>query len=92
MLHRQLRWAFVPAALFSLAFAASAQGRTELLVYTALEADQVQAYKAAFEKDNPSIELKFVRDSTAFSEQAGDLGKVECHESEAKTQGITPAA
>ena len=66
MLHRQLRRAIVPAVLFSLAFAASAQGRTELLVYTALEADQVQAYKAAFEKENPSIELKFVRDSTGI--------------------------
>ena len=50
MLLRFIRRAAVPAALFSLAFAASAQGRTELLVYTALEADQVQAYKAAFEK------------------------------------------
>ena len=66
MLHRRLMWAAVPAALFSLAFAASAQGRTELLVYTALEADQVQAYKAAFEKENPNIELKFVRDSTGI--------------------------
>lgn len=66
MLHRSIRWAALPAALLSLAFAASAQGRTELLVYTALEADQVQAYKAAFEKENPSIELKFVRDSTGI--------------------------
>jgi iron(III) transport system substrate-binding protein len=66
MLLRFIRRAAVPAALFSLAFAASAQGRTELLVYTALEADQVQAYKAAFEKENPSIELKFVRDSTGI--------------------------
>jgi len=65
MLRRCLRWAAVPA-LLSLAFAATAQGRTELLVYTALEADQVQAYKAAFEKENPTIELKFVRDSTGI--------------------------
>jgi len=66
MLRRSIRWAAVPAALLSLAFAASAQGRTELLVYTALEADQVQAYKAAFEKENPAVELKFVRDSTGI--------------------------
>ena len=66
MLRRSIRWSCVPAALLSLAFAASAQGRTELLVYTALEADQVQAYKAAFEKENPSVELKFVRDSTGI--------------------------
>ncbi len=43
---------------------ASAQGRTELLVYTALEADQIKAYQDAFEKDHPGIALKFVRDST----------------------------
>ena len=49
MSFRFIRRVAVPAALFSLAFAASAQGRTELLVYTALEADQVQAYKAAFD-------------------------------------------
>jgi iron(III) transport system substrate-binding protein len=66
MLRRSIRWSCVSAALLSLAFAASAQGRTELLVYTALEADQVQAYKAAFEKENPSVELKFVRDSTGI--------------------------
>lgn len=46
--------------------AAWAQGKTELLVYSALEADQVKAYKDAFEKDNPAIELKFVRDSTGI--------------------------
>lgn len=43
-----------------------AQGKTELLVYSALEADQIKAYKAAFEADNPSIELKFVRESTGI--------------------------
>jgi len=45
---------------------ASAQGRTELLVYTALEADQIKAYKDAFERAHPGIELKFVRDSTGI--------------------------
>nr|WP_231512153.1 putative 2-aminoethylphosphonate ABC transporter substrate-binding protein [Paucibacter sp. KBW04] len=55
------------SALMSLtAGAALAQGKTELLVYSALEADQIKAYKAAFEHDNPGIELKFVRDSTGI--------------------------
>jgi iron(III) transport system substrate-binding protein len=45
---------------------AAAQGRTELLVYTALEADQIKAYKDAFEKAHPAVELKFVRDSTGI--------------------------
>jgi iron(III) transport system substrate-binding protein len=52
----------------SLVAAASvqAQAKTELLVYSALEADQIKAYKAAFEQANPNIELKFVRDSTGI--------------------------
>jgi iron(III) transport system substrate-binding protein len=43
--------------------AASAQ-KTELLVYTALETDQLKAYTESFQKTNPNIDLKFVRDST----------------------------
>ncbi|KPF70218.1 phosphonate ABC transporter substrate-binding protein [beta proteobacterium AAP99] len=54
---------FACAAFMS---SAQAQSRTELLVYSALEADQIKAYKEAFEKENPSIELKFVRDSTGI--------------------------
>ncbi len=61
---------FKPAALaaavltaFSLnAFAA----KTELTVYTALEAEQLKTYKEAFEKANPDVEIKWVRDSTGI--------------------------
>src|SRR5258706_3791900 len=38
--------------------------KTELVVYTALETDQLKAYTESFQKTNPNIELKFVRDST----------------------------
>ena len=38
--------------------------KTELLVYTALETDQLKAYTESFQKQNPNIDLKFVRDST----------------------------
>ena len=38
--------------------------KTELLVYTALETDQLKAYTDSFQKTNPHIDLKFVRDST----------------------------
>lgn len=38
--------------------------KTQLLVYTALEVDQIKAYEQGFNKVNPDIELKFVRDST----------------------------
>src|ERR1700693_725875 len=38
--------------------------KTELLVYTALETDQLKAYTESVVKQNPNIDLKFVRDST----------------------------
>jgi iron(III) transport system substrate-binding protein len=46
-----------------LAGAAAAQ-KTQLLVYTALETDQVKAYADGFNKVYPDIEIKWVRDST----------------------------
>ncbi len=38
----------------------------ELTVYTAIEADQLADYKAAFEADNPGITINWVRDSTGI--------------------------
>lgn len=38
--------------------------KTQLLVYTALETDQIKAYEDGFHKVHPDIELKWVRDST----------------------------
>ena len=38
--------------------------KTKITVYSALEADQVGAYKTAFEAANPDIEIAWVRDST----------------------------
>jgi len=49
--------------LLALSAAASAQKST-LLVYTALETDQLKAYQEGFNKSNPDIEIKWVRDST----------------------------
>lgn len=43
---------------------AVAADKTTLLVYTALETDQLKAYKEGFEKANPEIAIKWVRDST----------------------------
>ncbi len=40
--------------------------KTTLLVYTALETDQLKAYKESFEKSNPNIDIKWVRDSTGI--------------------------
>jgi len=55
--------ALVAAALVVAASGAAAQ-KTTLTVYTALETDQIKAYENGFNKANPNIELKWVRDST----------------------------
>jgi iron(III) transport system substrate-binding protein len=54
----------VTAATLTLSLAAAAQTKTSLLVYTALETDQLKAYQEGFNKVNPDIEIKWVRDST----------------------------
>lgn len=51
-------------ALTGMMGAASAE--TTLTVYTALEADQIKVYQAAFEKANPDIKIQWVRDSTGI--------------------------
>jgi iron(III) transport system substrate-binding protein len=53
------------AALLGLG-TALAQQRTPLLVYTALETDSMKEYKTAFEKANPDIEIKWVREDTGI--------------------------
>lgn len=50
-------------AMVGLASPAFAQ-KTKLTVYTALENDQLDPFKKAFEADNPTIEIAWVRDST----------------------------
>ena len=40
--------------------------KTELLVYTALETDQIKAYEDGFKKAYPNIDIKWVRDSTGI--------------------------
>ncbi len=53
-------------AATALAGGALAADKTTLLVYTALETDQLKAYKDAFERANPDIGVKWVRDSTGI--------------------------
>jgi iron(III) transport system substrate-binding protein len=43
---------------------ALAQSKTRLTVYTAIENEQLDPYKKAFEADNPTVEIAWVRDST----------------------------
>jgi iron(III) transport system substrate-binding protein len=53
------------AALAVFAFAAPAFAqKTKLTVYTAIENEQLDPFKKAFEADNPTIEIAWVRDST----------------------------
>lgn len=42
----------------------SVLAKTELIVYTAIENDRLADYKSAFERQNPDISIKWVRDST----------------------------
>ena len=50
-------------AAIGLSSAAFAQ-KTKLMVYTAIENEQLDPFKKAFEADNPTIEIAWVRDST----------------------------
>src|SRR3954463_12386903 len=58
----------ITKAIALLGLLAAASGafaqKTQLLVYTALETDQIKAYADGFNKSNPDIEIKWVRDST----------------------------
>ena len=40
--------------------------QTPITVYTALEADQIQAYENSFKKSYPDVQIKWVRDSTGI--------------------------
>jgi iron(III) transport system substrate-binding protein len=44
--------------------AAAQQPRTKLVVHSTLEADNIAEFKIGFEKDNPDIEIVWIRDST----------------------------
>jgi len=47
-------------------FTTVVQAKTELLVYTAVEADELAGFKQAIEADNPDLDIKWVRDSTGI--------------------------
>jgi iron(III) transport system substrate-binding protein len=54
----------VLAAVMAVGATAALAQKTQLLVYTALETDQLKAYEQGFYKVHPEIEIKWVRDST----------------------------
>jgi iron(III) transport system substrate-binding protein len=49
-----------------IAFCGSSFAKTDLLVYTAVEADELAMFKEEFEADYPDINIKWVRDSTGI--------------------------
>ena len=62
----------------------AAAQKTQLLVYTALETDQLKAYQEGFNKAYPDIELKWVRDSTGvitakLPTTEAVIGNTKCH-------------
>ena len=61
-----LRLLSVLLASAALGPCALAADKATLLVYTALESDQLKAYKEGFEKSNPDVAIKWVRDSTGI--------------------------
>lgn len=52
--------------VFSIGCGASDSPGTELTVYTAVEAEDLKRYAAAFNKDHPDIKIRWVRDSTGI--------------------------
>ena len=55
---------FVTLLVFAAAAPLALAQRTPLLVYTAIETDQLKAYKDSFEKAVKDVEIRWVRDST----------------------------
>lgn len=57
--------ALASAVMAAMAFGATAaSAQTELTVYTAIEAEDLQRYAETFNKDHPDIKINWVRDST----------------------------
>lgn len=54
------------AAAIGATAGAGPSAATDLTVYTALEADQIKAYQAAFTQTHPGINIRWVRDSTGI--------------------------
>src|SRR5213595_405165 len=63
MVARSMRSVVGAALAVALCGTALAQ-KTQLVVYTALETDQIKAYEAGFNKSVPDVEIRWVRDST----------------------------
>jgi iron(III) transport system substrate-binding protein len=61
-----MRFSKLFSALLLVGVAFTAQAKTELIVYTAVEADELAKFKQAIETDYPDLDIKWVRDSTGI--------------------------
>jgi iron(III) transport system substrate-binding protein len=61
---RKILCAFVASAAAGVLASAAWAQKTQLLVYTALETDQLKAYEQGFYREVPDVEIRWVRDST----------------------------
>jgi iron(III) transport system substrate-binding protein len=66
MMTLKLFAALAVAATVGFGSATPAWSKTELLVYTAVEADELEKFKRAIEQAVPEVEVKWVRDSTGI--------------------------
>jgi iron(III) transport system substrate-binding protein len=64
MMKHWMKGGLAVAAVLTVGVMPALAQKTTVTVYTALENDQVAPYKAAFEAENPNIEISWVRDST----------------------------
>ena len=65
-LFRSLGLGLAVAATAAVLGTTAAKAKTDLLVYTAVEADELKKFKNAFEADYPDVNIKWVRDSTGI--------------------------
>ena len=65
-MRRVYRFLWMSVIVLSLGIVFSTARAEEILVYTALEDDQVPRYLESFKKDHPEITVKIVRDSTGI--------------------------
>ncbi|PCI24139.1 MAG: putative 2-aminoethylphosphonate ABC transporter substrate-binding protein [SAR324 cluster bacterium] len=63
---RTLGKALLLSSLLSLSMSGGLLAKTNLLVYTAVEADELRLFKKSFEKKHSDISIKWVRDSTGI--------------------------
>ena len=56
----------IAAFFMVIGFSQLAWSATELMVYTAVEAEDLKKYAATFNEDHPDIKIKWVRDSTGI--------------------------